>query len=138
MTSPALLQGNVLEPAHISQPVSYPAHDFFNLVRTLVHKAGFHTEAEVLKALEAVTAFEKHIVPAVDQRHVLAETDHAPVEDVSQRVPPRNGLPAVAPGAQIDYARLAAAIVAAQNAQAEAAANAAPSEVHVVTDAPPA
>jgi hypothetical protein len=119
MSQPLAIQGNVVEPSHISQPHSFAAHDFFNTVRDLVHRTPYHNESERDAALNSIGSYEKHVTGS-DAAYVLDEGDRAPVEDVSQRRPP-SGLPStVAPGATIDYAKLAAAIVAAQQAQAQA------------------
>jgi hypothetical protein len=112
MSSPAI-PGSVVEPSHVSQPHSYAARDFFNTMRDLVLKVpGFHNESDVQKALATIDGYEKHVTGA-DQAYVVSESDRAPVEDVSLRVPPQAGLPVLAPAQAIDYARLAAAIVAA-------------------------
>jgi hypothetical protein len=112
------IQGDVVQPAAVVDPVSFAAHDFFGLIKELVHKAGFHTEEQVLSAMRVVDAYEKRVVPAKDQRHVVSETDRAGVEDVSLRKGPQVGMTVAAQGQPIDYARLAAAIVAAQRDQA--------------------
>lgn len=116
MNSPAVYApGEVVQPSHISQPHSYAAHDFFNTIRDLLHLVQFHNEEQRLSALRTVTDYEKHVT-GPDAAYVVSEGDRAATEDVRLRVPPMTGLPAVAPTAQIDYARLAAAIVAAQAA----------------------
>jgi hypothetical protein len=120
MNSPAVyqgIQGTVVPAPHVSAPHSYAARDFFETIRDLIHRAGFHNESEVQSAISAVDGYEKHVIGG-DLPHVASETDRAPVEDVTLRVPLQPGLPAVAPAQAIDYARLAAAIVAAQAAQA--------------------
>jgi hypothetical protein len=119
MTSPALT-GSVVEVSHVSQPHSYAARDFFNTIRDLLHKIGYHNESELLSALDTVAGYERHVTGR-DAAYVVSEADRAPVEDVSQRVAPASGLPLLAPAQQIDYARLAAAIVAAQALQAATA-----------------
>ena len=126
MSAPAVLQGSVVEPSHVSQPHSYSARDFFNTVRTLISAHQYHNEQDRLTALGTVDAYEKHVTGA-DAPHVVSEGDRAPIEDVSLRTPPTQGLPPVAVAQQIDYARLAAAIVAAQNA--------AKADTHAVTPA---
>lgn len=116
MNSPAVYQGEVVQPTHISQPHSYAAHDFFNTIRDLLHLVQFHNESQRLAALQTVTDYEKHVT-GPDSAWVASDADRAAYEDVRLRVPPQTGLPALAPAQQIDYARLAAAIVAAQAAQ---------------------
>jgi hypothetical protein len=119
MSSPAVISGNVVEPAHISQPHSYAAHDFFNVIRDIVHQFPHHNEADKLAARTAVDAYEKHVT-GPDSSYVKADSDRAVTEDVSLRVGPNSTLPVLAPAQAIDYARLAAAIVAASAAQAQA------------------
>lgn len=132
MSVPAVYQGNVIEPAHISQAHSFPARDFFNVIRDVVHKSLYHNENDRLAALSAIDGYEKHVIPAADQAYVVGESDRAPVEDVTLRKPAT--APLAAAGQAIDYARLAAAIVAAQAAQASAAGD---QVVHTVTDVQP-
>jgi hypothetical protein len=128
---PALIQGSVVQPDYVSQPHSYSAHDFFNVMRSLLHLFPFHTELERDAAFNAVAAYEKHVIGS-DFSHVTGEDDVAPREDVALRRAPSSTLPAQAPGQNIDYGRLAAAIVQAQlKAQEEAKAPA-----PVITDMP--
>jgi hypothetical protein len=145
MSQPALLSGSVIEPDHISAPGSFATRDFLNVVRDLLHRVTYHEEAERQRALTAVDAFERISIPAADRDHVVAEGDRAPVEDVTQRKAPNSNLPLAAVGQNIDYARLAAAIVAAQAQAAQTPGTAIgriepvqvpADQVHVVTDAP--
>lgn len=138
MNSPAVYEGSVVEPSHVSQPHSYDAHDFFSTVRDLIHKAGYHNENDLQAALRTVDNYEKHVVKG-DGPYVLSEGDRAAYEDVTLRTPPTAGLPQLAPAQQIDYARLAAAIVAAQAAQkADTHAQPVPEgSVPSITDAAP-
>src|SRR5713101_2956653 len=110
------IPGEVITPDAVLDPASVPAHAFFNVMRDLVHRAVYHTELEKNAALDVVDTFERRFIPVQDRKYVVLETDMAGREDVSQRVPPRGGhapLPSNVP--VIDYARLAAAIVAAQS-----------------------
>lgn len=116
---PPALEGRIVEPSGHIAPLSASAHDFLNVMRALIHRHPWHHENQKLEALNAVAAFEKHFVPPNDLRNLASENDHAPIEDVSQRIPPQTGLaPVVAPSQNIDYDALAAAIVRAQAAQA--------------------
>jgi hypothetical protein len=127
-------QGSVLEPSATVDGHSFAAHDYFNMIRQLIDgSTAFRTEDARLKAHEIALKFEKHTVKPADQKHVVSETDVAPIEDVRLRKPPA-GFP-VAPtvvGPPIDYALLAQAIVAAQQQQAAVA----PAQVHEITDVP--
>lgn len=135
MSVPAVISGEVVQPDYVSQPHSYAARDFFNALRDLVGRTVYHHEGEQSDALSAITAYEKHVIIPSDLARVTSEADTAPREDVSLRVAPSGVPAATAPGVPIDYARLAAAIVAAEAAQR--ARDAAPVDA-VVTDAPPA
>lgn len=103
-----------------------------NVIRSVVTSLPvFRDESEVLRAVEAVTAFEKHLV--ANHSAVVKEGETAPVEDVRQRRAPNAPAPtATVAGEPIDYARLAAAIVAAQASQERQ--NAQP--VQSITDVP--
>ncbi len=118
-----VIQGQVIDPPKVISPISMAAHAFFNVLRTIVTDAGvFKDENAVLKAIDAILAYEKQVIPALDRRHVLSEDDPAPMEDVTQRVPPSypgTRAPAPMPAFQIDYNRLAQAILAAQQGNAE-------------------
>lgn len=115
-----VIPGQVVNPTAVTQSgASGPAHEFFGVIKQLIHFAGFHNQQDVINAVNAVDAYEKHVVPPSDLRAVNTEGEPAPVEDVSQRRPPTPAgvIAAQAPGQQIDYAKLAAAIVAAQAQQ---------------------
>lgn len=118
--APYTIPGEVVQPDAVLDPQSVPAHNFFNTIRDLVLRAAYHTENEKHAALNAVDAFEHRFIPSQDRRHVVAETDHAGREDVSQRKPPGGAAVVVPPSApQLDYGMLARAILQAQQ-EAEA------------------
>lgn len=108
-----------IDPTHVSAPHSFSAHDFFNVLRTVVKNTNaFVNESDKLAALNVIQDYESHIVPPSDQNVVVSEDDAAPVEDVSQRTPPMVGIPAPAAAAPaIDYNQLARALVQAQAEQ---------------------
>lgn len=115
--APAVIQGEVISPAAVLDPKSMPAHNFAEVLRHLITKVPgvYKVEADMLRALDAVDAFERSMVPQQDRRHVVQETDMAGREDVSKRVPPMVGTaPVPAAGPAIDYNALAKAIIAAQ------------------------
>jgi hypothetical protein len=74
---------------------------------------GFPTE-DLTNA--AVASVEKWVG---DTSGMDTENARAPVEDVTQRVPPGYGGPPATTGAVIDYDKLAAAIVKAQKADSK-------------------
>lgn len=120
---PQVVQGSVVPATVVSasaiiDPLVKPAHAFFDVVRELVHRIGYHNEADLSAALDVVDTFEKRYLRE-NHQHVVSDDNLAAREDVTQRVPPRGGTynpPVNIP--QIDYAQLAQAILAAQK-QAE-------------------
>jgi hypothetical protein len=129
MTTPSgvvapVVPGTIIQPDAVLDPVSVPAHAFFSMLRNVVKQLPgvFKNEADLHAALDAIDGYENRVVPYQDRQYTVTESDHAGREDVSQRIPPQvgGGIPAVA-GPQIDYARLAQALITAQK-EAEAAA----------------
>jgi hypothetical protein len=110
-------------PSAVASAQGSAARGFFDVLRDLLHKVPvFHNESDLLNALAKIDAYEKHVVNSNDLRVLLEEGGYAPVEDVSKRTPPVNYAAAtMAAAGPIDYAKLAAAIVVAQQAAAEAA-----------------
>lgn len=131
-----------IDPSAIIDARSVAAHAFMSVIRHLVTRAGVFTEESgVLRALEKVDAFEKHLVAAKDHKNVVQEGEPAKVEDVRLRRAP-NASPAVpaAYGPTIDYALLAKYIAMEMEAKAAAqpAIAAPPSEPPAPPQAPPA
>lgn len=127
MTTPAVpdsghyLQGTLVPSAADTIPAAdVKTHAFFNILRDVV--GGLHvypSEGALDSALNAITEFERTLLSGPIHR-VVQETDLAPKEDVTKRIPPQVGMN-VAPvaGPAIDYNKLAAAIVAMQRAAAD-------------------
>lgn len=113
MTYPAI-RGDVLAPTAMTAPESSSAHGYYNVIRDLIRRVGYHNENQVLTALQAVDAHEKHQVSQGDLRLLANENEPAPYEDVSKRTPPAGYVAPVPAGPAIDYNALAAALVAAQ------------------------
>lgn len=115
------VQGTIVpDPSqHVIAAGDIKAHGFFNVIRDLLTASNlYHNEGALGAAIEAVTAFEKHILEG-SHRSVIQEHDVAPKEDVSQRVAPQVGTAVAVPSSTgLDYNRLAAAIVALQQQQA--------------------
>lgn len=136
MANDVALRGEVIEPSHVSEGVSFPAHDFFNVLRHLVlNGSAYRDQGSQHAALDAIDGYEAHVVPKNDQRHVTSESDLAGREDVTQRQPAQpGGIPVPAsPTGPIDYDKLARALVAAQQShQAQTASTEYP------TNEPPA
>ena len=99
-----------VEPSAIAKPGTVKAHAVGEVLKVLVQNSlGFPTEDSTDAAVNAITDW------VGDTSGMDTEGKMAPREDVSQRVPPGYGGPATAPaGAEIDYDKLAAAIVKAQ------------------------
>lgn len=122
MSSPLALQANNgssgvtqvagdVTPSRVAAADAAPAHAYFNVIREILHKIGYHTEGELLSALNAVHAYERKQVSAGDLRQVSSENDRAAIEDVSKRVAPGGALPnPVRTPEPIDYNQLAAAL----------------------------
>lgn len=117
-----VIQGAVLRPGtnQVIKPESTAAHAFFEVLKDIVRKGSFyHSEQQVHDAVAAIDNYRRHVVDPGDQKRVLREEDAGAVEDVRLRKPPAGqGGPAPVAGPAIDYAALAAAIVAQQQAQA--------------------
>lgn len=123
---PVVLQGSAeaISPTRIAAPTANPAHKFFNVIRDIVHMSGYHTEGQLLEALNAISAYEKQLVTASDLRQVSTDNDRAAVEDVTQRKAPNAvGPQPLQTAAPIDYNQLAAALLAAQAAQSQGVVN---------------
>lgn len=124
MTEPPIIPGEVVRisdaitATQVMDPISMAAHKFGNTLRHLILNTHgvFKTEGAMRDALDAITAFETHLIPPRDRNLVRSDTDMAPVEDVTKRVPPRGATPPQPPGPAIDYAALAQALIAAQEA----------------------
>ena len=122
--APATIQGAVITPGNqtVTGPAENTAHDFGQLLKALLTRAGgFHHESDLLAALNVVDKFTRQVTGG----RISRETDTAPVEDVTRRVPP--GVPGQQPVVpqpvpQIDYDKLAAAMAryAQQPAQPQA------------------
>lgn len=112
--------GEVVQPTKISSAQDNLGHQFVGVIRHLIlHSGAYHNETDQTEHLATLARYEN----AVHGGALLSEDDHAPREDVSERVPPRGQGVAVVPQAApaaIDYEQLARAIVAVQNQQAAA------------------
>lgn len=127
MTTPAglaprtTIQGQVVSPevSAVIDPKSAGVHALVTVLTRLVQYSGaYHSENEVLEAMSAIRAYENSLVtPSVRASLHEMQPLQAPVEDVTQRIPPGavSPQPVIAPGG-IDYNKLAAAMIAAQAA----------------------
>lgn len=120
--APTTIPGEVVTPAAVVGPLAFPAHDFLATVKTLIHRSGaFHNEDDLKDALASVDNYERAVLKS-DHQHVVSEGDAAPHEDVTMREAPRTGsVPVPSNAPQIDYSRLAQALMAAGFGQAPAA-----------------
>jgi hypothetical protein len=115
----SVVTGQVVEPTAYVDPKSVTVHSLADVLRTLVHRSvgAFHTEADQDKAMKAINDWERQQLNASSLRALLEENPgRAEKEDVSLRIPPNNVAPTAVQGQPIDYNKLAAAIVAAQQA----------------------
>lgn len=117
------IQGRVSPPPAIANAQQSASFRLGQVLKELIHAAphAFTSENQVFAACEAVDAFLAANVPSSARRALQDIPARAPLEDVTKRIPPNGatfGLPAAAP-AQIDYDKLAAAIVRAQYAMSQ-------------------
>lgn len=133
--APYQAQGRAISPSAVLDPHSNSLHGVITVISKLVRATAhaFPVEADVLDALSVLHTFEKQYAQHVGLTKVLRETDTAPVEDVRLRRAP-NASPVVPAGPAIDYAQLAAALMAA--GLGEAFAPKQPEQVHEITDVP--
>lgn len=120
----AVVQGRVSPPPAIASAVQSANYKFAQVMKEIIVASphAFQSENQQLEALAAVDSFLSALVPNSARRALADIPARAPVEDVSKRVPPAGAgysLP-YAGNAAIDYDKLAAAIVRAQYAQANA------------------
>jgi hypothetical protein len=110
--------GVIVEPTNVASAQDSLGHQFVSVIRHLVLNSGaYHNETDQTAHLATLARYEN----AAHGGAFTSEDDHAPREDVSERVPPRGQGVAVVPQAApaaIDYEQLARAIVAVQNQQA--------------------
>lgn len=121
-----VVQGTVVEPTAIASGKESAVHALGETLMRIIDgvPAAFHGENDRLKAHESVRQFVGSLVSRQGFAALRTGDEKAPVEDVAMRVPPPQvtfGTPVNAPGAGIDYDRLAAAIVRQQAKAARAA-----------------
>lgn len=126
------VQSSVVSPTRTIPKEPYSSHGFFNVIRDIVHRGNvYHSEVDQNAALDAIDKHEQHQL-AENLPYVISDTDRAGREDVTLRTPPGGAvLPNAVATQGIDYDKLAAAIVRAQNAQP-----APPPVVATITDVP--
>jgi hypothetical protein len=116
--SPGTLSGEVVQPTSIASAQDNLGHQFFQVLRHLIlHSGAYHNETDQTAHLAVVSRYEN----ALGGSNMVSEDDHAPREDVNERIAPQGQNVRQAPVAAspaIDYAQLARAIVAVQNEQA--------------------
>jgi hypothetical protein len=116
------IAGEVVQPSAMISGKDEALHSFAGVIRDLVLRGGaYHTENDQDAALNSVSKYvaaslAPSVMAALNNEHPGA----AAKEDVTQRVPPSGIFIAPVPvnNQPIDYNKLAAAIVAAQAAQA--------------------
>lgn len=120
------VQGEVVQPTAIASGKESAVHGLAQVLGRIIDgsPSAFHGENLRLQAHAAVNQWVNSHVTQSGLRALRTGDERAPIEDVSQRVPPPQvtfGTPVnTQPG--IDYDRLAAAIVRQQNAAAQRAA----------------
>lgn len=118
-TPRGVIQGTVVEPTAVIDPMSEAVHSVAGVLHHLVKNSGaFHSEKDQDAAHEALHQWERAQVSSSQLQALLNEHGGlAAKEDVTTRVPASVGLPQTAAGAPIDYNKLAAAIAAHMQAQ---------------------
>src|SRR5215472_18574147 len=120
-----VVQGEVIQPTSFASAKETASHDLAQVLIQLIHGAthSFHNETAKLAAVKTVNKWAEAHVSRNARQALMTGDEVAPVEDVSQRVPPPGtsyGIP-VQVSTGIDYQRLAAEIVRQQAAAADAA-----------------
>jgi len=120
-----VVQGEVIRPTAFASPKETAVHDLGQVLIQLIHGAthAFTDENAKNAAITVVNKWAHAHVTASARRALMTGEEIAPVEDVTQRIPPPQvtfGTPANQ-GPGIDYKKLAAEIVRQQMAAAEAA-----------------
>lgn len=127
MTNPVVIEpSQVRQPSAMAGPVHSATFKLGEILKDVLRKSGsYHNETDLHAALNAVDTWVRSIVPLSAHPALADGMQSAPHEDVTKRIPP-GGMPAIISTAPaIDYDRLAAAILAAQQ-QAMAARQAEP------------
>lgn len=119
-TPRSVIQGTVVEPTAVIDPMSEAVHGVVVTLKALMKNAvgAFHSEKDLDAANEALDKWERAQVSSATLQALLNEYGGvAAKEDVSKRIPATPGLPQSFAGAPIDYNKLAAAIAAHMQAQ---------------------
>lgn len=113
------VQGQPIAPTAMASGAHSAAWDLGQVLKVMVERTGvFLTEQARNDALRAVDKFTGSLIPAGAVRALATGDERAAHEDVSQRQAPA-GATSFVPAAQvaIDYDKLAAALVRAQQAE---------------------
>lgn len=115
------VSGEVIQPAQVQSAKASLGHDFFNVLRHIIkHGGAYHDQGTQSEHLNVVDRYEANQAGR-EARNLLTEDDPAPVRNPDFALV-TSGVPAPPPAAaNLDYNKLAAAIVAVQQAQSEQA-----------------
>jgi hypothetical protein len=117
MSTPAVVQGSVIQPSAMAGPVASAIFGLAQVLKDVIHNGRvYHSENDVLAALDSVDQFVHAFVKPSEEPALVTGTERAPVEDVSLRTPPPGMTGMVPAGPVIDYDKLAMALVRAQMA----------------------
>lgn len=104
----------VVIPTAVSSAKSSATFALGEVLKTVIHNSrAFLTENDLDKAVSVVDDFVKTMVPGNEMSALVTGAERAAKEDVTQRVAP-NMTAAVVTGPQLDYTKLAQAILAEQ------------------------
>lgn len=118
-----------VEPTAIASGRSSAIFSLGDVIKRLVdHSLAFHSENDKLAAFNVVDGYVNAHVADREMVALLTGIERAPVEDVSQRVPPTVGGPVMTGGPGLDYTKLAQAILREQQRLAARPAVESPSQ----------
>lgn len=109
-----------VEPSAVSDGQSSAVFALGQVLKTVLHKMPiFSVESDLDNAINVVDKWVSAFVPGSAMAALVTGDERAPKEDVSQRIPPGGPVANIYSGPQLDYAKLAQAILAAQKEQGQ-------------------
>lgn len=106
----------VVEPSAVSSPKTSSIVQLGEVLKTVLHKSVgvFSSENDMDAAVNIVDDFVRSMTAGSDLGGIMTDTFRAAKEDVAQRIPPGGAVANVSTGPQLDYSKLAQAILAEQ------------------------
>jgi hypothetical protein len=104
-----------VDPSAVSSAKSGAVFALGEVLKTVLHKLPvFSVETDLDNAISVINKFVSAFVPGGEMDALVTGAERAVKEDVSQRIPPGGVVPNVYTGPQLDYTKLAQAILAEQ------------------------